>query len=168
MLLYHPAYDSYHCTFRLLRLLKSLPKTAHGLEKIRILDFFLLYPTLLLEITLPNEARKYRKQLEELDKPYEELGDKYKIFLQMESYQLSSLRSLASWGIIDPKEFKEKKIMLTNKKLPKNLLNLIQETNREDSVLMELLINHISPIELYGEKGLKARTKLSGYKYDPK
>ncbi len=168
MLIYHPAYDIYHCIFRFLRLLEILPKVPHEADKLRILDFYLLFPHLLKEVLLPLEARSYRKTINKLDEPYENVKDPHKMFLKLETFQLSALRCLASCNIIDINEFSSERIMRTKKKIPEQLLATINKTNSDNPDLVNLLTGPLFDLAFYGDKGLKARTKLMEYRYDIK
>ena len=47
MLVYHPAFDMHHCVFRMVRLLNRLPVGSCQVERMRILDFYLLFPSLI-------------------------------------------------------------------------------------------------------------------------
>ena len=62
MLIYNQAYDIYHTMFRILQITE---KTEENLEvdKLRILDFYLAFPTELLEIKSFQGFKKYEKHI---------------------------------------------------------------------------------------------------------
>jgi hypothetical protein len=168
MLLYHPAFDIYHCCFRLLRLLNSLPHESHEIEKIRILDLYLLLPTLLQKVAFPHTAKKYKPYIKNLEIPYENIENPYKLLIQLEPIQRSALRHLASCNIIDPNSLIKEKVLKTDAPIPQDILNKIEQSDSEMPDLIGLLTGPLFDMEFYGDTGLKARSRLMEYKYDAK
>ena len=167
MLIYHPAFDIYHCMFRMIRLLSKLPKQSYEIERIRILDFYLLFPQQLKNVRFPREAVGYKKLFKERINPYEKIEDPLRIFLRLEAYQKESLNCLASYNIIDAKLLSEGKIQRTANEIPKELDNAIEKANSRFPEVIELLTGPFINIDLYGNSGLKARTELFEHRYDP-
>ncbi len=166
MLIYHPAYDLYHCAFRLLGLLEALPKRPHQSDKIRILDFYFLFPWLLHKVSLPREDFIFKKVLKSFAETYEQVDDPHKLFIRLEPFQIASLRYLSSGNLIDAGKLAEDKVFRTDKPLPSVLLDAIKQSHSENSQLIDFLIGPFFDIEFYGRKGMKARTKLLESKYD--
>ena len=166
MLLYHAAFDIYHCEFRVLRLLISLPRSSYEIERIRIMDFYLLFPQLIESIKFPKDIQSFRRILIKKHSKYEVLENPKRVFYRLESFQISAFKSLASHDLIDPLEFTKNRILLTNKEIPKKLLDQLEIVNKQNPDLMKLLTEHFSIIELLGNKGLKQRTDLFEYRYD--
>ena len=54
MLVYHPIYDSYHCIFRILCILHDIQQVDIEVDLIRILDFYVLFPSRLKNIKFKN------------------------------------------------------------------------------------------------------------------
>lgn len=167
MLIYHPAFDIFHCSFRLLRLLENLPKVQLEVDRLRILDFYLLFPTLLQNVTFPRNATSYRGTIRALDIPYERIDDPFKIFLQIEPLQIAALRCLASYDILDAEQLTEGKILRTEKHLPKQLKEAIENAYAENRDLTNLLTGPLFDLDFYGNSGLKARSSLMEHRYDP-
>ncbi len=168
MLIYHPAYDLYHCAFRFLRLLEKLPKLPHEVDKLRILDFYLLFPSLLKKVSLPRNAMIFRKILNSFSDKYEEITDPHKLFSQLDPFQIASLRYLSSGHVIEAEHLSRGKVSRTDRGLPTPLLDAINRANSEDSELLDFLIGPFFDLEFYGSAGLKARTKLMEFRYDPR
>jgi hypothetical protein len=168
MLVYHPAFDIYNGVFRMLQLVTFMKQENVELDKIRIWDFYL---------TFPNEARKisYPTSLSELKKifkkrpenPYEDLIDSKRIINRMKPYQMAALRCLASYGLIDSDLLAKKIISKTDKEIPSELLNKINDLSVEKSNIINLIIG-FHELPLYGKAGLKERTGLIEFKYDPR
>src|ERR1035438_118358 len=136
MLLYHPAFDIYHGIFRMVRLLHQLPTSAVDIERIRILDFYLLFPAETQHFTFPSEMRSYRKQLPPADNPYEQINDPKRIFFRLEPYQMCALRSLVAHQFIEAESFAGGKVLRTKKPLPDSLEKAVKRANeRSDSLV---------------------------------
>lgn len=166
MLVYHPAFDIYNCVFRMLQLMTSMKQSEVELDRLRIWDFYL---------TFPNEARKisYPRNLSELkrifkkkqENPYEDLIDPKRIIERMKPYQMSALRCLASYGLIDSKLLAKNIVKRTEKQVPEELLSKFLELTVEKSNIIKLIVG-FNELPLYGKMGLKYRTGLIEFKYD--
>jgi hypothetical protein len=166
MLIYHPAFDIYNCVFRLLQLLSHMKQDEVEVDRLRIWDFYL---------TFPNEARNisYPATLSELKSifkkkapnPYEDLIDAKRIIERMKSYQLSALKCLASYGLIDSTLLAKNIVRRTNKEIPSELSSKFNELTIEKQNVIKLIVGFWE-LPLYGKYGLKDRTGLIEFKYD--
>jgi hypothetical protein len=167
MLTYHPAFDLYNATFRILRLLDPLNGEALELDRLRILDFYLLFPFLLGGIEFPAAAIKYKKHFVKKPSEYENISDPKRLFMRLEPYQLAALQCLAAYSLIDPIALKEEVVKRTSTALPPELQKAIDLRNRE-SIEIDLLSGPFAKADLYGASGLKFKSDLFEYRYDPK
>ena len=165
MLVYNQAYDLYHTVFRILRIIEN-SETVIEIDKLRILDFYLVFPAELLHIKSFRGFKKYEKFLKIEKNSYERIIDRKRVFFNMEQIQLSAMRSLISYGIIDYDEFVNGKIKRTDKELTKELTNRISKINETDKNLITLITGPLASMNLYGHLGLKERTNLIDFKYD--
>jgi len=165
MLIYSQAYDLYHTMFRILQITE---KSKHVMEvdKVRILDFYLAFPTELLEIKGFRGFNKYRKYLKAERNPYERVIDRKRLFFKMEHIQLTAMKALVSYSLLDANEFKNGKIKRTEEKLSESLSNRIQEEFEANQNLLTLITGPLASMNLYGHLGLKVRTNLIEFKYD--
>jgi hypothetical protein len=166
MLLYHPAFDIYHGIFRMLRLLERLPRVAVEIERLRILDFYLLFPAQIQYFTFPTEIRGYRRQLSPVENPYEQINDPKRIFFRLEPYQTCALKSLAAHQFINSESFCERKALRTDKPLPDGLREAVKPADEASAVLLEFLTGPLLKMDFYGKSGLKGRSDLFEYRYD--
>lgn len=169
MLVYHPAFDIYNCIFRLLQLLNYSKEDELHIEKLRIWDFYLVFPTQVQNISFPADLRTLKEKVFKVKtNPYEELHDPKLIFDRMKSFQLSAIKCLASYGFIEKERLLNNTIKKTDKPVPQVLLS--QFTNSTDEVknVIKLVVNDFVELGLFGNSGLKARTGLIDFKYDPK
>ena len=166
MLIYHPLYDVYHCVFRVLRLLEVMSSKNVEVDQLRILDFYLLFPSLLSRVLFPQPALKYKKKVLNTAGPYENIEDSYKVFIQLEPFQHEALRCLVSWGLFDSGALKQGFAKRTPKALPAPLADSIKRANEADHDLIGLLTGPFFDLDFYGPHGLKDRTRLMEYRYD--
>ncbi len=167
MLLYHPAFDINHCIFRILRLLTKLPTDDHEIERIKILDFYLLFPQEINRMKFPRALLSFKRQIRKHEQRYEEFNDPHRIFHQLEPLQIIALKCLAAYNLIDAESLSQGKVRRTVTPIPKDLQETIEKANSVDSNIIDLLTRSFNSISLYGDKGLKARTELLEYQYDP-
>lgn len=141
------------------------------IDKVRIWDFYLLYPskTFDIEVMPRKEKEAYNareKWIERSSNPYEYSGDNRKLFEWIKPFQISALSCLVSCGILNKDAYLEGNVRVENKEA---LNQFMQQaggfTARERNVLsfLSLFSRHMP---LTGSNGLKARTNLLEYKYD--
>lgn len=169
MLVYHPAFDLYNCIFRMLSLLNYTKDEEIHFDKLRIWDFYLAFPSQVRSIAFPSHLRRLKESVFKYkENPYEHLSDPKRVFERMRTYQLSAAKCLASYGFIDSKSLLKNKIVKTKKEVPSELLESLNNLTLEKSNIIKLIVNEFVDLPLYGTKGLKARTGLIDFKYDPR
>lgn len=165
MIIYHPAYDVHHCAYRFLLLSETIKKDIEW-EKFRILDFFLLFPNLLKNLTLPAEIRGARKVFNNIPEPYENISNPSRLMFELGNIQNACVTSLMAKEILDKEAFASDRIKRTVLELPTGIkLKLDADPIRNESWFI-YLANELSEIEFYGSKGFKARCGLMEYRYD--
>ena len=167
MLVYHPAFDMHHCVFRMLRLLNRLPPGEYHVERMRILDFYLLFPCQLPSFRFPRPLMRQRKTFAGRNNRYEKLADPYRIFLRLAPFQQEAFGCLAAHGLINPVRLAEGMVARTDASLPARLKATAEEADRLASDVIDLLTGPLKDIDHYGKAGLKARSDLFEYRYDP-
>lgn len=171
MIVYQQAFDIYHSVFRLLRLLDFFNRSESvEVERLRIWDFYLLYPNKMSEIKLRREEEDIRKLIRNYivkkENPYEELNDCRIMFEKIQPYQITAMKCLASYGVINKETLSLNRVSVINKnELRAKLANLPVLTDKETNAV-KLLTSHFFLMPLAGEFGLKQRTGLIESKYD--
>lgn len=165
MLIYNPAYDLYHTMFRILQITE---KNEHVMEvdKLRILDFYLAFPAELLEIQSFRGFNKYKKYLKAEKNQYERVIDRKRLFFKMEQIQISAMKALVSYSLLDANEFKNGKVKRTETPINEQLIVRIQEEFKTNKNLLTLITGPLASLDLYGHLGLKVKTNLIEFKYD--
>ena len=166
MLIYNPAFDLYHCIFRLIQLLSNLKTEYVDIDRLRIWDFYLVFPGEIDKIKFPFEISKAKKIFTKYNNPYDEIIDSKRIFDRMKPFQISAIRCLASYEIIDKKLLDENKVSKIIKELPSSLQDEFYEYSIMNENIIKLLTGPFYDIPLSGNNGLKYRTGLLEFKYD--
>ncbi|WP_071954892.1 ABC-three component system middle component 5 [Delftia sp. HK171] len=165
MLIYHPAYDAYHCIFRLLLISEHINKVET--DKIRLLDFYLVFPGSVANIKLPSELIGLRRESKKLANIYRDPLSEVATFHEMKGIQDAALRSVVASGFFDLDSYSKGYVSRSLKPLPvgieQRIENILESTG---SVGLSAIIG-LSQVPLLGKNGLKDRTHLMEYRYDP-
>ncbi|WP_291152286.1 ABC-three component system middle component 5 [Flavobacterium sp. UBA7680] len=166
MLVYHSAFDMYHCIYRLIQLLSNLKEEYVELERLRIWDYYLAFPNEMAKIRYEKGNKDIQNLFPKKYNPYEAVIDNRIIFEKMKPYQMTAIKTLASYGLIKKDYLTENRITKIDKILFDNLLkNYEPLSDREDNII-RIMTSYFYQMPLYGEKGLKDRTNLLEYRYD--
>ncbi|WP_238913012.1 ABC-three component system middle component 5 [Achromobacter insolitus] len=164
MLIYHPAYDAYHCIFRSLLITGTLPTVEEA--KLRILDFFLCFPAELQNVRLPVDHSGAKALAKSLKNVYHGPLSKQKAFRDMEHIQIAAFRTLAASGLLNAPELETGLIRRTGLPIPPELTSQLQNFFEKNKSLVNYLLTKLADIPLLGKDGLKHRTGLMEYRYD--
>jgi cell fate (sporulation/competence/biofilm development) regulator YmcA (YheA/YmcA/DUF963 family) len=134
--------------------------------RLRILDFFLLFPAELESMSFPRELLREKTKYKRLGNRYNRITDPRRVFDEIASFQISGVHILLSTGLIHQSTESEV-AKLRPEVLPEPLVNELRSSTAAQSDLLKLLTGHFKSIELFGRDGLKARTGLFEYRYDP-
>lgn len=158
MLVYHPAYDSYHCITRILKTLTCLSEKEYQIDRIRVYDYYLLFVNDIKSITMPREFFEYKDLLK--NNRYNRIENPRYVFSQLENVQNIAFRALASYGFIDKDLFEKDIIKVVIDIIPENLVPELKDYE----------VNYFSLIrdffEIISLKELKQRTKIMDYRYE--
>lgn len=171
MIIYNQAFDLYHCIFRVLHLLNNIKKEdVLEVDRIRIWDFYLLFPEKIHEIRLKQDEktiRQIRKQLIKItNNPYEKINNNKKIFERLNQYQISALNCIASYGIISKDNLILNKVSIINKDILDDYISKVIDVSQSQTNVISLLTTYFYDISLFGSDGLKSRSNLIESKYD--
>lgn len=164
MLIYHPAYDAYHCVFRSVLLTNYLNEIE--VAKLRLLDFYLTFPAELSKASLPKELSHAKKVVEPYLNRYHGPVSGLQTFKDMEHIQMSAFGTLAATEIFDADNFSKGLIKRSTSIIFPEMQERILHFEEENKDLLNLIVKDLSSIPLLGDKGLKKRTNLMEYKYD--
>lgn len=165
MLIYNHGFDIYHTIFRILQIMEKNDSVIE-IDKLRILDFYLAFPSELLEIKSFRGFKKYESFIKQEQNSYERILNRKRLFFKMENIQLSAIKSLIAFDILETEDFINGKVKRTAKQLYPNLQERIEKANNKNPNLITLITGPLASINLYGHLGLKERTNLLEFKYD--
>ncbi len=171
MIVYNQAYDYYHAIYRMIRLLTHYKRADFiEVDRLRIWDFYLLFPEQVHSIALKkedDEIRELRKRfIKQKNNPYNEVFDNKKVFEKLRPYQITALQCLSSYGLINKESLKENRVSVISEKLLSDYNSKFEPLTYTEQNVIALMTLHFSTISMFGPDGLKHRTKLMISKYD--
>ncbi len=164
MLIYNQAFDPYHCLFRMLQILTNIEDKSIEIKRLKILDYYLLFPEQLNYVKFPQGTVKRSKLIKETT--YTHLENPQRIFFQLEDYQKQALKILLTHSLINKKSFEKGMVELEKSFLFTELYEKCKVVETPYDYILSILTNTLFQIELAGVNGLKNRTNLFGYDYD--
>lgn len=171
MIVYNPAFDLYHAIYRMAHILQRLDDgECFEVDKVRIWDFYLLFPSKLYTVSL----RQFDKDIYDARKtyignsknPYEYSGDNRKLFEWIKPFQLSALNCLVSCGIIQKEAYLEGNVFVASREALGSFIAIAGEFSVKEQNVLSFLSLFSRHMPLTGADGLKARTRLLESKYD--
>lgn len=171
MIVYNQAFDYYHAIYRMIKLLANY-KLDNFIEvdRLRIWDYYLLFPQEIHSIRLKREEKDIRAILKQFIKaknnPYNLVFDNKKVFEKLRPYQLTALNSLASYGIIDIELLKQNRIEILSKDLLMEYSHKFSDSTPSEKNVIAIMTSHFAILSMFGADGLKNRTQLMESKYD--
>ncbi len=164
MLIYHPAYDAYHCVFRMLLVAEHV-KNAE-VEKARLLDFYLVFPGMVKAIRLPESLAPLRALSKAAANVYRDPVSGISTFREMRHIQEAALKSIAATGLIDVKRYEAGFVVRTENPIAAAIDAKLKAFLHESGPVVEGVLSGLSQIPLLGHDGLKHRSQLMEYRYD--
>ena len=170
MITYNPAFDLYHSIFRIANIIQDMDEGERmEVERVRIWDFYLLFPDKLHSISLrleETDIREKRNHVEKINNPYENCGDVRKFFEWIRPYQTSALSCLVSCGILDKDEYINGSVRVNNRDILDDFISRAGSITGRERQVLDFLKGFSRNMNLAGEYGLKYRTHLLESKYD--
>ena len=163
-LVYHPAFDLYHCAFRMLLVLDEFGNAK--VETLRIIDFYLLFPELLKDVKLPRSMAKYKSMIHEIGDSFEVVSNPKRLFHELYFFQEAAIRSLIAKGVFEKSKYLEGELAITQNSLPESLRVAFENSQYKSEKWYRFLLFELGRIPLGGDSGLKFRTGLMEYRYD--
>ena len=171
MITYNQAFDLYHSIFRMAHILERIGEDeSFEIDKVRIWDFYMLFPDKIYTITIrkdEEDLRKYRSTfIKKENNPYEFKGDSRKLFEWIKPFQMSALNCLVSCGILKKDAYLSNRVCVAGREALDAFLKQADEMSVRESNVLSFLSLLSRNMPLTGSHGLKARTRLLESKYD--
>jgi len=164
VLIYHPAYDAYHCVFRTLVVTQVVNKME--IARLRIIDFFFVFPAEYKHIALPKQFITGRAVLSKLANEFHGPVNMFQAFKDMEHIQVAAISTLAASGIFDATALEQGIVQRTTAAISSDLQEKIDLAVADAGPKMDFIVRGLSEIPLLGFDGLKRRSGLMEYRYD--
>jgi hypothetical protein len=137
-------------------------------DYLRIIDFYQLFPHRLEDVRLPNRYRGIKRRLGALRTKFNDIPQPRAFLRQIKPIQETVIISLAAKGLIDPEaEAERRMVQRTARPLPSGMREIIEGRSAEEKEVVSLMVALASEIPLQGPDGMKVRTNLLEYRYDP-
>lgn len=164
MLIYHPAFDAFHCIYRLL-LITEVHREIDA-AKLRIVDFYIIFPAELRKVTLPKKSNDIKKSAKLLVNRYRGPISAAQVFREMEQIQLAAISALAAADLIDKASLAAGIIRRTQTEVAPAIRAKIDNFFHGLTESLGHVLNELAEMPLNGIDGLKHRTGLMEYRYD--
>jgi hypothetical protein len=162
MLVYHPAFDSYHCLFRSISILEACQEAE--VERLRILDFCLSFPAIVKEFRLPRGRSVVKRTALTASNPYRDPISARTVFANLAAIQTAAFSCLAATGLVS---LSSGTFTRTPNALPDSIRQRCLNIQATEDVFFGTLLFQLKELPLLGPDGLKARSGLMEYRYDP-
>ncbi len=166
MLIYHQRNDVFHCMFRILSIIHLLDGKKIEVDRLKIIDFFFVFPHLISEVKLPRAKGSVglKKEAKTFTVPYENLPSNKILFSEMGDFQLQALDILRSKEII---EFLGGGWLTVGSSFYNETIKTLVADNKLTSrFFYNELVKVLFGCTLHGNNGLKSKTGLMEYRYD--
>jgi hypothetical protein len=167
MLIYHPAFDINHARLRLIQLLEGLRGCEVPFDLLRILDFYFLFPHLLADVQLRQGTARIKRELGRRKNKYNRVPAPKILIRQMEGIHETAVRALQASSLVDVPAQDMAFVKRSDTPLPEELKGVIAGQPEQEQALVKVLTGEVATIPLNGPNGLKARSGLLEYRYDP-
>ena len=132
------------------------------LERLRILDMFLLYPPLLHRTSMPSDTRKLFTSLgvQKPEKIFLQLPSAAAIFQDIRLYQNSAVAQLMARGLVSTRDLKQGLLGLVVDSLPGDLVERARERNAADGGVVRFLVGAYAGQPLRGSESIYRKAGL--------
>jgi hypothetical protein len=145
-------------------------KDSIEVDRVRIWDYYLLFPSQIFQIKPRRNEIEFKKILKQLNiakaNPYQKISNERMTLEKIKPYQIAALNCLASYNIISKDDLLEDKISILSKELLAQYVNSIGNLSSREKNIITIVTSQFYDISLFGDKGLKNRSDLLESKYD--
>lgn len=165
MLIYHPALDAYHCVFRVLALLSECEEMEK--DRLQILDFVLCFPSVASAFRLPPGSAAAKKAMATSDSPYRAPINAKSMFTSLTKTQDAAIACLEAAALLLRDQAVDVDVKRADALLPVELQERVAALKELEAPFFKNMLPLLMSLPLRGPDGLKARSGLSEYRYDP-
>ncbi|MCQ8819029.1 hypothetical protein NQT65_02250 [Pseudoalteromonas agarivorans] len=164
MIIYHPAHDVNHCSYRILNILYGAKNNKVHCDMLKIVSFYYVYPHLLKRMeSFPRPLNYQAKKISNISDSFELTPSPSSLFFEMHSTHEAAIFSLYQRSLIN---IERNIVSLEKHNLPNELIQEFKKDKFTKSDLFKILVECLPKVKLDGDNGLKAKSGLMEYKYD--
>ncbi|WP_286340013.1 ABC-three component system middle component 5 [Ferrimonas sp. YFM] len=164
MIIYHPAHDVNHCSYRILNVLYAVKSNELHCDMLKIINFYYVYPHLLKDMeSYPRPLNYQAKKIRNIRDSFELTPNPSSLFFEMNPTHETAISSLHQRSLIS---IERNIVSLERQKLPHSLIQEFKNDKLTKSDLFKILVECLPKVKLDGDNGLKAKSGLMEYKYD--
>lgn len=164
MLIYHPAFDAYHCVFRLLAILDR--KREIDVDYLRVLDFALCFPSVVADFRFPPQLSPVKRLAKDSSNLYRAPLNSKLMFINLKPAYDGALACLSAAGFVVAEELRRGNVVRTAQSLPTSLALRCARLQTSEHSFFSQIMDVLLSFPLHGENGLKDRSGLMEYRYD--
>lgn len=163
MIIYHPGYDVYHCSYRMLNVLRAVEGGSLLKDILKLIDFYYLYPHLLKGISaLPKPLCYHKEIIDRIEEPFELISNPKSLYFDLDKIQESAIVFLKYKSML---LIEGNNIALNKIALPDILSEKFESDDFCKHEIFSILTKKFPKINLNGPNGFKARSGLMEYRY---
>ena len=136
------------------------------LARLRLFDFFLVFPHILTQMRLPKRYLKMRKVLKAIPSPYESTPSPTRLFYQIGEIQKTTVRLLVARTLIQKDIYLEGDAALTDSINGATFGSILNKQDFRNEGWYHFLVRELIEYPLDGPNGLKHRTGLMEFRHD--
>ena len=160
--IWHHGLDQYHAAYRMVRILHyyqndgKLEDAHFPVSKLKVLDMFLAYPSLLHRLSYTRDSRKELQefQIPKPDDNFVSLPPNQSLFRSMETIQKNALYDLVGKGILHKESYMQGHARLIARKLSENLSISIKGANNDQRKFLAFLAAQLGSLDVNGPKNI--------------
>jgi hypothetical protein len=135
-------------------------------DKARLLDYFLLFPSLVHSIRLPSAMGRIKKQAAALKNQYRDPINPKRTFRDIQLIQNAAIKCMAGSNLIDHSAYESGLIVRSKVALPEAIIADLNEYRLAREPVSTFILDDLAKMPLLGIDGLKSRSGLMEHRYD--
>jgi hypothetical protein len=166
-LAFEPAFDPFHAAFRVLQQLMFRGGSPVAVQRLKILDVYMVEPSRCLEIRIAKKHTSSAKAAAACQPAtYGRRPSTVALYNRMSPMQDAAVQTLVLKGVIDPEVYEGGDAALVQGARSERLFARVEAANERQQPLLQFLCGDLDAVRLNGAKGLKDITGLGEYRYD--
>ena len=170
-MIYTPAFDTFNTIYRMLHILSHFDTEKYvEVERMRIFDYYLLFPHRAHKIRLKPGEGEFRVHLKRFVSskvnPCHTITNDRRLLERLRPYQMIALSHIASYGLISPEHLLNQQVKVADPDKLRDVISRLEKMEGIEGNVLSWLCLCFRTTPINGVFGLKYRTNLLESKYD--